>query len=76
MPQAEIVSLYRNALQHGIPIDQVEEKTDQHMERLQVAEEIESSEAKVQTRKITTSIHPAIRLGAFFFSFLFIIFGL
>lgn len=76
MPQAQIVSLYRNALLHGIPLDQVEDKIEAHFNRLVVTEKIETTEEQVTTKKINSSIHPAVRLGAFFLPLLFITFGL
>lgn len=76
MPQTEIVSLYRNALLHGIPLDQVEQKIEAHIHRLSVTEKVETSEEKVVTKRLNTSIHPAVRLGAFFLPLLFITFGL
>lgn len=76
LPQAKIIALYRNALLHGIPLDQVEEKIDQHVNRLLVTEKLETDEEVVATKRINSSIPAAVRLGAFFLPLLFITFGL
>lgn len=74
--QSQIVSLYRNALMHGVPLDTVEESIHTHLERLVVTEKVENTEEKAQTSTLKSSLHPAIRLGAFFLPLLFITFGL
>lgn len=76
VPQARIVSLYRNALMNGVPLDTVEESIDSHLARLEVAEKVETSQEQVLSSQIQSSIHPAIRLGAFFLPLIFISFGL
>lgn len=76
VPQAQIVSLYRNALMHGVPLDTVEESIHLHLERLVVTEKVENTQEKVITNQLKTSLHPAIRLGAFFLPLIFITFGL
>jgi LPXTG-site transpeptidase (sortase) family protein len=76
VPQSQIVSLYRNALMHGVPLDTVEESIHLHLERLEVTEKVEASQEKVVTPQLANTLHPAIRLGAFFLPLIFITFGL
>lgn len=76
VPQAQIVSLYRSALMRGISLDTVEDSIQTHLERLEVTEKIENSQEVITTVKLKASMHPAIRLGAFFLPLLFITFGL
>ncbi|MDQ5951056.1 MAG: hypothetical protein QG639_333 [Patescibacteria group bacterium] len=76
VPQAQIVSLYRNALMHGVPLDQVDESIHTHLERLSVSEKVEDFQEVATVQNLKASVHPAIRLGAFFLPLLFITFGL
>lgn len=76
IPQSEIVSLYRNALMHGVPLDKVEDSIETHLHRLSTTQKIEQAQAASETKKVATALHPAIRLGAFFLPLLFISFGL
>lgn len=76
VPQAQIVSLYRNALMHGVPLDEVDESINTHLDRLAVTQKVETNQEDVTVRNLKASVHPAIRLGAFFLPLLFITFGL
>lgn len=76
VPQSEIVSLYRNALRHGVPLDTVDDSIETHLHRLATTKKIEQEQAASETRTAANALHPAIRLGAFFLPLLFISFGL
>lgn len=76
VPQAQIVSLYRNALVHGVPLETVEESINNHLDRLAVSEKVETTAEQSVVQELKSSVHPAVKLGAFFLPLVFISFGL
>ncbi|PIR61480.1 MAG: hypothetical protein COY81_04860 [Candidatus Pacebacteria bacterium CG_4_10_14_0_8_um_filter_43_12] len=76
LPQEKIVGLYRAALLHGVPLETVETSLEIHLDRLAATEAIEDSQAQATTLQLRSSLHPAIRLGAFLLPVFFITMGL
>lgn len=72
--RAEIVALYRNAVIHNIPLEEVEEKITDQFKRLTVTKKVEEREDTVRVKK--WQLPPAIRLGALLLPISFIVFGL
>jgi len=76
LPHAEIVSLYRSALTHGIPLEEVDETLETHAQRLSVVSAVDESEEAEQTYQLKSSVPIGIRVGAFLLPVLCIVFGL
>ncbi|MEX0895498.1 MAG: sortase, partial [Patescibacteria group bacterium] len=76
LPHEEIVSLYRSALVHNIPLDEVDQSLQKHAERLVVADRMDSSFEETQTVVLKQSVPAFVRLGAFILPVICIAFGL
>lgn len=72
--RAELIALYRNAVVHGVPLDEVEEKISEQFKRISVSERVEQQEdtARVKSWQLPT----AIRMGALLLPIAFIVFGM
>ena len=72
--RAELVKLYRNAVVHGVPLDEVEEKISEQFKRIRISERVEAQEdtARVKSWQLPT----AIRFGALLLPVAFIVFGM
>lgn len=76
LPHADVVSLYRSALVHGIPLDQVDETLHKHAERMAASDTIESKQAETELLQIKQSVPSIVRLGALLLPIICIVFGL
>lgn len=70
----ELVALYRNAVVHGIALEEVDEKITEQFARIQVSERVEE---KSDTERVKRwQLPTAIRLGALVLPMAFIVFGM
>lgn len=72
--RSELVTLYRNAVLHGVPLDEVEKKIDDHVTRLTVTHHVEQERdtERVKGWQLPT----VVRLGALLLPISFIVFGM
>lgn len=76
LPHEEIVSLYRSALVHGIPLDDVDQTLKTHADRLLVVDNMDSTQEETETIELKKSVPVAVKLGAFILPVICIAFGL
>lgn len=72
----DLVQLYRKALVHGVPLDELEKKVKRHVERLEVTESVEEAETEERTEEIKRKIPKFVRVGAFILPLVFLSIGL
>lgn len=73
--RAELIAVYRKALKNGISLERIEEKIDQHIDRLQVTQRIEGVDSEQQVRKLARKLPAVVRLGALIVPILFLAIG-
>ncbi len=72
--RTELIALYRNAVLHGVSLDEVESKIDEHVLRLSASQKVESV---ADTKRIQSWQLPKIvRMGALVLPVAFISFGM
>lgn len=72
----QLVKLYRQAIQKGLPLEKVEAKVSKKIDRLAVSTKIEAQEEEKRISKIKHRLPKKIRYGALFLPILFITLGL
>lgn len=72
--KTELIALYRNAVLHGVSLDDVEEKIHDHLQHLAVSQKIES--ATDEMRITSWQLPKAIRMGALILPIACIAFGM
>lgn len=76
LDQQQLVSLYRQALQRGIPLETLEKRIAHKLARTKVSEKIERTEEKDRVKEIRKGLPKFVRLGAFIAPVVFIGVGL
>ncbi len=74
--EEQLVRLYRKALEEGMPLEELEDKINRHVERLEVSRNVEAKREKEKEKGIAKRIPKTIRTGAVILPFLFISIGL
>lgn len=64
IPKSELVSLYRQAIQSGVPLDKVESKVSTMMSRTSVSESIEKQDEKNKEKAYKKQVPLTLRIGA------------
>ncbi len=72
--RVELISLYRNAVLHGVSLDDVEEKISDHVRHLQISQKVES--AQDEKRVDSWQLPQSVRIGAMVLPIAFIAFGM
>lgn len=72
--RAELISLYRSAVLHGVSLDEVEEKVSTQIKRLTVNEKVESQADEERLK--TWQLPAAVRMGALILPLACIAFGM
>lgn len=74
--QSDLIDLYRNALNQGLSIEEIEKKINRHLKRLSVSEVIEEKEDEIREDTEKKKVPKAVRVGAFIMPVLFLTIGL
>jgi LPXTG-site transpeptidase (sortase) family protein len=64
IPHSELVELYRQAVASGIPVEKVENKVENLMQRQHVTQEVEKTEQKKRAHTLKNNIPLVVKLGA------------
>lgn len=72
----QLVLLYRRALLHGVSLDEVEDRVKRHVDRLEVTDSVETSQAVEFTQNEKKKLPGFVRAGAFVLPLLFLSIGL
>lgn len=74
--QQELIKLYRKALSSGVPLDKLEKKVEQLLERTEVAKKVEFQDDLTRADSLKTKLPKMFRVGAAMVPVAFIGFGL
>lgn len=64
IPQAELVEVYRKALQSGVPLETIEKKIESFMVRSKVTQEREAAHTVEKKQELQQKVPLAVRVGA------------
>lgn len=64
IPQAELIEVYRKALQSGVPLETVEQKIDTLIVRTQVTQKVESQRTHEKKQELQRKVPMPVRVGA------------
>lgn len=64
IPQAELIKLYREAIQAGVPLETIDKKVDKLLTRTQVTEKIEQSDHQLKQLQLKNKLPKVIRYGS------------
>jgi LPXTG-site transpeptidase (sortase) family protein len=74
--QSDLIDLYRNALNQGLSVEDIEKKINRHLKRLKVSEVIEEKEDVFRANTQKNKVPKAVRIGAFILPVSFLVIGL
>lgn len=74
--QSDLIDLYRNALNQGLSVEDIEKKINRHLKRLKVSEVIEEKEDEIRADTQKKKVPRAVRIGAFILPVSFLTIGL
>jgi len=74
--QADLVTLYRKALLRGVSLDELEEKIQKQVDRINVSDRVEKDFEKKRERRVINRIPKIMRVGAFIVPLTFLSFGI
>lgn len=76
IPKSELVSVYREALVYGVPLEKLQQKVSRLSSRILVTEQIENQDVEHKVVQIKRQLPLFVTLGAFSLPVVFIVVGL